>query len=109
MWREVLTALADDADGAGRLLLRVRRLMLAEPALRQTAVAVDAQRIDDLVARVTRAFGHDDDLAPRLAVEAAALVVRVTLDRWADAREEGRSVDLIATYAQACGHLRGLG
>jgi AcrR family transcriptional regulator len=109
IWREVLATLADDSDQAGRLVLRVRRLMLAEPTLRQTAIALEAQRIDDLVARATRVFAHDDDLAPRITIEAAALAVRVTLDRWADAREEGRAVDLLATYAEACDHLRGFG
>jgi AcrR family transcriptional regulator len=109
VWREVLTALDDGRSEAGRLLLRVRRLMLAEPGLRQTAVALDAQRLDELVTRVTRAMDLEDDLAARVAIEAAAMVVRVTLDRWADARDEGRRVDLLATYADACRYLRELG
>ncbi|WP_165355056.1 TetR family transcriptional regulator [Nocardioides oleivorans] len=108
LWREVLGAFDDGRSEAGRLLLRVRRLMLAEPALRQAAVAIDAQRTDDLVARLTRTLGLDDDLGTRIAVEASGLVVRVTLDRWADARDAGRPVDLLATYAAACAHLHAL-
>jgi AcrR family transcriptional regulator len=108
VWREVLGAFDDGRSEAGRLLLRVRRLMLAEPALRQAAVAIDAQRTDELVARLTRSLDLDDDLAARVAVEAAALVVRVTLDRWADARDAGRPVDLLETYADASAHLRAL-
>ncbi|WP_210650959.1 TetR family transcriptional regulator [Nocardioides sp. SYSU D00065] len=109
VWREVLTAFDDGRSEAGRLLLRVRRLMLTEPGLRQAAVALDAERVDELVARVARAMQLDDDLPARIAVEAAAVAVRVTLDRWADARDEGRRVDLLATYADACRYLRELG
>ncbi|WP_175539625.1 TetR family transcriptional regulator [Nocardioides exalbidus] len=108
VWREVLGAFDDGRSEAGRLLLRVRRLMLAEPALRQAAVALDAQRTDDLVARLTGNLGLDDDLGVRIAVEATGLVVRVTLDRWADARDAGRPVELLETYAAACAHLHAL-
>jgi AcrR family transcriptional regulator len=108
VWREVLGAFDDGRSEAGQLLLRVRRLMLAEPALRLASVAVDAQRTDELVARLTERLGLDDDLGTRVAVEASGLVVRVALDRWADAREAGRKVDLLATYADACRHLRSL-
>jgi AcrR family transcriptional regulator len=109
VWREVLTAFDDGRSEPGRLMLRVRRLMLAEPALRQAAATVDAQRVDDLVARVTSALGLDDDLGPRLAIEASGLAVRVALDRWADAREAGRASDLLETYDDARRHLRALG
>jgi hypothetical protein len=108
VWREVLTAFDDGRSDAGRLMLRVRRLMLAEPALRQAAATIDAQRVDELVARTTAALGLDDDLAPRLAIEVSGLTVRVALDRWADAREAGREADLLATYADARRTLRGL-
>lgn len=108
VWREVLTTIEGDPGGAGRLLLRVRRLMLAEPSLRQAAIAADAARIDELVARMTLVYGHDDDLPARITVEAAAVAVRVALDRWADAREAGRSVALLETYDRACAQLRDL-
>lgn len=108
VWREVLTAFEDGRSEPGRLMLRIRRLMLAEPALRQAAATIDAQRIDELVARVTAALGLDDDLGPRLAIEASTATVRVALDRWADAREAGRAPDLLATYAEACRRFRGL-
>jgi AcrR family transcriptional regulator len=109
VWREVLTAFGNGGSEPGRLMLRVRRLMLAEPALRQAAATVDAQRVDDLVARVTTALGLDDDLGPRLAIEAGGLAVRVALDRWADAREAGGTPDLLETYADASRQLRTLG
>lgn len=109
VWREVLTAFGNGGSEPGRLMLRVRRLMLAEPALRQAAATVDAQRVDDLVARVTTALGLDDDLGPRLAIEAGGLAVRVALDRWADAREAGGTPDLLETYAEASRQLRTLG
>ncbi|QCW51730.1 TetR family transcriptional regulator [Nocardioides dongxiaopingii] len=102
VWREVLLALDDGRSEAGRLLLRVRRLMRAEPALRLAAAAVDEERLDALVVRLVRLVGADDDLEPRLVVETAGVAVRVSLDRWAEAREAGRAVDLLETYAQAC-------
>jgi hypothetical protein len=108
VWREVLTAFDDGRSEAGRLMLRVRRLMRAEPSLRHAAATIDAGRIDDLVARMTTALGLDDDLGPRIAIEAAGVAVRTALDRWADAREAGRKVDLLATYDDACRHLRSL-
>lgn len=106
VWREVLTAFEDGRSEPGRLMLRIRRLMLAEPALRQAAATIDAQRIDELVARVTAALGLDDDLGPRLAIEASTATVRVGLDRWADARDAGRAPDLLATYDEACRRFR---
>ncbi|WP_137295448.1 TetR family transcriptional regulator [Nocardioides dongxiaopingii] len=102
VWREVLLALDDGRSEAGRLLLRVRRLMRAEPALRLAAAAVDEERLDALVVRLVRLIGADDDLESRLVVETAGVAVRVSLDRWAEAREAGRAVDLLETYAQAC-------
>ncbi|WP_134766936.1 TetR family transcriptional regulator [Nocardioides sp. 1609] len=109
VWREVLLALDDGRSEAGRLLLRVRRLMRAEPALRLAAAAVDEERLDALVGHLVRLVGADDDLEPRLVVETAGVAVRVSLDRWAGAREAGRAVDLLETYAQACRVVRSPG
>ncbi|GAA1941729.1 TetR family transcriptional regulator [Nocardioides hwasunensis] len=105
MWGEILTALDDGRSDAGRLVLRVRRLMLAEPALRQAAVSIDAQRLDAFVARATAALDLDDDLGTRVTVQAAGVAVRVAMDRWAEARDSGDRIDLLATYAAACRHL----
>ena len=83
--------------------------MLAEPSLRQAAVALDDERTDDLVARLTRARCATTTSATRIAVETtAATVVRVALDRWADAREAGVEVDLLATFDAGFRLLRGL-
>ncbi|WP_193607857.1 TetR family transcriptional regulator [Nocardioides lijunqiniae] len=101
VWCEILVALDDGRSEPGRLLLRVRRLMRSEPALRLAAIGYDEERVDALVERLRVLLGVDDDLGPRLAVTTAAVVVGVALDRWADARDAGRPVDLLATYAEA--------
>jgi AcrR family transcriptional regulator len=108
IWREVLTAFDDGRSDPGRLVLRVRRLMRAEPGLRLTAMGHDEERLDALVERLRVLRGLDDDLEPRLVAEVSALAVRLALDRWADAHEAGRRVDLLATYAEACALLRHL-
>lgn len=108
VWREVLTAFDNGESEPGRLLLRVRRLMRNEPGLRLAATALDEERLEAFVARVAEAYGSADDLGARITIEAAGVAVRVALDRWADAREAGRHLDLVATYDAACRHLRRL-
>lgn len=108
IWGEILLAFDDGRSEPGRLMLRVRRLMRAEPSLRLAAVAYDEERLADLVSRLRPLTGSDDDLAARLVVETGAVAVRVALDRWADAKDDGRRVDLLATYAEACRLLRAL-
>ena len=106
VWREVMADFDNGRSESGRLLLRVRRLMQHEPALRLAAVGYDEERTDALVVRLRDLVGAQDDLAPRVAVEAAGVAVRVALDRWAEAREAGRTVDLLETYAETCRLLR---
>ncbi|MDP9824427.1 TetR family transcriptional regulator [Kineosporia succinea] len=98
IWVEVLTAF-DDADSEpGRQLLRVRRLMRTEPTLRMAAASLDAERADELVARVTRLMGFTDELAARVLTETAAVPVRIALDVWAESIEAGRPADLIEIH-----------
>ncbi|ROR89372.1 TetR family transcriptional regulator [Nocardioides aurantiacus] len=107
VWRAVMRDFDNGRSESGRLLLRVRRLMQHEPALRLAAVGYDEERTDALVARLRDLVGAEDDLAPRVAVEAAGVAVRVALDRWADSRETSRTTDLLETYAETCRLLRG--
>lgn len=106
VWREVMRDFDNGRSESGRLLLRVRRLMQHEPAIRLAAIAHDEERTDALVVRLRDLIGGGDDLAPRIAVEAAGVAVRVALDRWAEAREARRTTDLLETYAETCRLLR---
>jgi AcrR family transcriptional regulator len=98
IWVEVLTAFEDGRSEAGQQLLRVRRLMRAEPSLRLAAAALDEERVDELVAHLREVLGDPDDLRARVHVETAGAAVRVALDTWADATEAGAPTDLLATY-----------
>lgn len=106
VWREVMRDFDNGRSDSGRLLLRVRRLMQHEPAIRLAAIAYDEERTEALVARLRDLVGAEDDLGPRIAVEAAGVAVRVALDRWAEAREARRTTDLLETYAETCRLLR---
>lgn len=106
VWREVMLDFDNGRSESGRLLLRVRRLMQREPAIRLAAIAYDEERTDALVALLRDLVGAQDDLAPRVAVEAAGVAVRVALDRWAEAREARRTIDLLETYAETSRLLR---
>lgn len=106
VWREVMLGFDNGRSESGRLLLRVRRLMQHEPALRLAAIGYDEERTGALVVRLRDLVGAEDDLASRVAVEAAGVAVRVALDRWAEAREARRSIDLLETYAETCRLLR---
>ena len=98
VWVEVLRAFDNGRSEPGRQLLRVRRLMGAEPALRSAALSLDEERRQTLVARLTELTGSADELAARVLVENAGATVRVALDTWAEAIEAGRPVDLLQTY-----------
>jgi AcrR family transcriptional regulator len=105
VWTEVLRALADDTSVHGRRILRVRRLMRREPALRLAALRLDEERVDDLVATLVERTGQPEGDV-RLVVEVGVAVFRTTFDRWADAAERNEPADLLATYADACAALR---
>jgi AcrR family transcriptional regulator len=98
IWVEVLTAFDNGTSEPGRQLLRVRRLMRAEPTLRTAALSLDEERLQILVARLTRLTGQEDELDARVLVETAGAMVRVALDTWAEAIEAGEAADLLETY-----------
>ncbi|WP_308113672.1 TetR/AcrR family transcriptional regulator [Kineosporia corallincola] len=98
VWVEVLRAFDNGRSEPGRQLLRLRRLMRAEPTLRTAALRLDEERLDILVGHLSRLLGHDDELPARVVVETAGAAVRAALDLWADAIEAGRPADLLDTY-----------
>lgn len=101
-WRTILTSFDNGRSPIGQQLLRLWTLMAAEPALRTAALRRDEELTHQLVAEIHRTFGLDaDDVRPRTVVEVVAAVARVSLHTWAAAREAGRDLDLVTTYAAA--------
>ena len=98
IWREVLRVIADGEDGTR--LLRVRRLMQHEPALRLAGLQLDEERVATLAGRLAEITGRPADDV-RLVVELGSAVVRHALDRWAAAAERGEHLDLLAAYEAA--------
>ncbi|MBS45481.1 MAG: TetR family transcriptional regulator [Nocardioides sp.] len=98
LWRSVAEA-HDGGSEAGRRVLRVRRLALAEPALRLALLAEDERRRDRLVARVRDALGGDE-LEALVCVEESFVPLRAAFDHWARASDAGTPVGLLATYEQ---------
>ncbi|WKN48367.1 TetR/AcrR family transcriptional regulator [Nocardioides sp. Arc9.136] len=105
MWRDLLAAFDDGRSDAGAQVLRLRRLMCAEPSLQLAAIGLDEERAAVLADRLAGLL-DGDALTARVLVETAAAVLRTALDRWAQDHEAGRPTDLVATYDEACRRLR---
>ncbi|WP_345455451.1 TetR family transcriptional regulator [Nocardioides marinquilinus] len=105
VWAELLRGLAEGRDEQQRRMLRVRRLVRREPALRLAALRLDEERVGDLVSSLVESTGRPEPEV-RLVVEVGVAVFRTSLDRWADAAERGEHTDLLATYTEACVALR---
>ncbi|HTU30814.1 MAG TPA: TetR family transcriptional regulator [Solirubrobacteraceae bacterium] len=97
-WTDMLRRLDNGRSDAGRQLLRMRRLMCAEPSLRQAANRLDNPRADELVGQLAGIVGDEDHLGVRVLLSAAGAPVDIALDTWADATLSGLQVDLVAIY-----------
>lgn len=106
IWREVLRVIAAEGADDGERLLRVRRLMQHEPALRLAGLRLDEERVAALAQRLAEITGRPADDV-RLVVELGSTVVRHALDRWASAAERGEHLDLLAAYESASTAVRG--
>jgi AcrR family transcriptional regulator len=99
VYAEVLAALDGPLAAVAEQQLRVRRLMFTEPALRATAVSLDATRSWDLAQQIATAFdGALSPLEARLITEYSGIAVRQAFDTWAEARDAGTPATLTATY-----------
>ncbi len=98
IWVEVLTVFGNDRSEPGRQLLRVRRLMRAEPSLRTAAISLDEERVVELAARLSALTSEPDQLNARVLVETTGVTARIALDTWAESVETGHPVDLLQTY-----------
>lgn len=95
------------ADDVVPRVLRVRRLVLADPALTAAALGLQAQQADRVAALVAAAAGTPvDDLRTRLVTELAGTAVRLSCDEWARRAEAGERPDLVAIHAATRAALR---
>ncbi|MGI6876857.1 TetR/AcrR family transcriptional regulator [Amycolatopsis sp. 3B14] len=103
VYAEVLESYGDGSSPEAQTMMRVRRLMAANPVLNAAGLRLDAEQSRRLVEHIARATGTDPDLdlEPRLAVETLAAAVRVTLEVWTARIEAGRPSDARALFAQA--------
>lgn len=80
-------------------LLRVRRLIVAEPSLRYAALRLDADRAAELTDRILATFpGRFEGTEVQIAVEIAHLELRVAFDQWAGHLESGNHSDLFVVH-----------
>ncbi len=95
------------ADDVVPRVLRVRRLVLADPALTAAALGLQAQQADRVAALVAAAAGTPvDDLRTRLVTELAGTAVRLSCDELARLAEAGERPDLVAIPAATRAALR---
>ncbi|WP_206055801.1 TetR family transcriptional regulator [Nocardioides sp. GY 10127] len=107
MFREVLEGLVE--DDAAAVVRRVRRLELAEPAVRLAGMRRDEEHTDAFVARLAEVFGAGSDLEVKVVVEGCRAALRITLDRWASGLDRGAEVDVCATFDVCLDALSALG
>ncbi len=81
-------------------VLRVRRLVLADPDLLARALARDAEQVQELTTIVLRAADHPDELRARTVVTAIGTAVRLAFDEWARRAERGGTVTVRSLYEQ---------
>lgn len=81
-------------------VLRVRRLIFAEPGLLALALALDEEHVDRLVEIVLDANGSDSELEARTLVTALGAAQRLTFDEWARRAENGERVSTRTLYAE---------
>ncbi|MFY0408435.1 TetR family transcriptional regulator [Solicola sp. PLA-1-18] len=84
-------------------MVRIRRLVAAEPALRAAALALDGEITARLASRVAEQVPSLDAVSARLVAEVAQATMRVAFDEWAD---RGGDVDLADVYRQVRAALR---
>ncbi|MCC2336093.1 TetR/AcrR family transcriptional regulator [Cellulomonas wangsupingiae] len=81
-------------------VLRVRRLVLADPDLLARALARDAEQVQELTTIVLHASDHPDELRARTVVTAIGTAVRLAYDEWARRAERGEVVPSRSLYLQ---------
>ena len=105
---ELVARLAQEPDDdVVPRMLRVRRVVLADPALTAAALGLQSQQADRVTELVAAQAGTSaQDVRTRMVVELAGTAVRLTCDEWARRAEAGERPDLVALHAQTWALLR---
>ncbi|MFJ8768851.1 TetR family transcriptional regulator [Streptomyces clavifer] len=105
---DALGELGSDRPDAVRRMLRVRRAMARDEALRSAALRREAEQCERFRRMLARATGNDvaDDGRSRLLAETVSVTLRVAFDTWAAQPEPGGQAALAEAYRTTCGHLR---
>ncbi|MEJ5946414.1 TetR family transcriptional regulator [Pseudokineococcus basanitobsidens] len=98
---------AEPLDDVVPRVLRVRRLVLADPALTAAALGLQLEQAGRVAAMVAAAAGTSpDDLRTRTVAELAGTALRLACDEWARRAEAGERPDLVALHAECRAVLR---
>ncbi|QCB94015.1 TetR/AcrR family transcriptional regulator [Cellulomonas shaoxiangyii] len=92
---------ADPPEGHARVL-RVRRLVLADPGLLARALALEDEHVQELTTLVLRAGDppHVDEIRARTVVTAIGTSVRLAYDEWARRAVRGEGTSTRSLYLQ---------
>ncbi|MGW0817002.1 TetR/AcrR family transcriptional regulator [Streptomyces viridiviolaceus] len=94
------------ADLTGRML-RVRRLAMKDPALRNATLRGEAEQCRRFLGLVVAATGSEAvDTYARVLAEVMSAGLRAAFDEWAARREAGRRDGLADVYRATCANLR---
>ncbi|QWB27332.1 MULTISPECIES: TetR family transcriptional regulator [Streptomyces] len=105
----VLGELGSGRPDVVRRMVRVRRLVIKDEALRGAALRREAEQCERFLRLLATATG-DEAAAPRarLLAETVSVTLRVAFDEWAAGYEPGRESALAETYRATCTSLREL-
>ncbi len=99
-WVQLL-AHADEHPDEHQRIVRVGRLIRAEPTLLATVLREDAERIDSLVEAAADPDGlGEDPLVAHAQISTLTLLVRLSVDAWAERRETDPTASLRQTYLE---------
>lgn len=99
-WLRLLVEVDDKPDDHHRIL-RVGRLIRAEPTLLATVLREEAEQIDALVKAASEPEGlGEDELVAHAQISTLTLIARLSVDEWARRRESDPQASLRQTYDQ---------
>ncbi|MCR2764382.1 TetR family transcriptional regulator [Microbacterium sp. zg.B48] len=104
--RDLLEVFDDEHPDQHERVLRVRRLVISEPALLAIALAIDAEHVRQLAQIVLEANGSDSELEARILVTALGTAHRLAFDEWVRRTENGEQASTRALYAEILDGLR---
>lgn len=104
---DTLRQLATQDPTSTDRMLRVRCLVVDDPALRVACLRMDAEHTRAFLDRIATATGARGlDLRTRVVARTLSAGLQAALDEWATRREAGEVTDLVDTYRATCALLR---